>query len=296
MKSPSNDALVWAAPHGRRYQAAGLNMAWAESGGVRVFYMHHPVEHTPGPAVLLLHGLGSCAEDWALQVAALAGRRGVIMLDLPGHGRSGRLPGWPTISGYAACALAPLDALQLERVDVVGLSLGGLVALQIGLDHPERVRSLTLVNSFARMRVPPTGIPRMLVRLILLAAAPMHALGEWVAAGIFPHPDQAQLRRMAAERLAANSRRSYLQAALAVARFDLHERLHELQLPVHVIAGEADNTVSLRAKRELARRIEGARLTIIPGSGHVSPVDAPGAFNQALLDFLNSLDILEGRG
>lgn len=271
-------------------------MSLAEIGEVRVFYMYHAVEHDPGPPVLLLHGLGSCAEDWALQAAALAGRRGVIMLDLPGHGRSDRLPGWPTIGDYASCALAPLDALQLERVDVVGLSLGGLVALQLGLDHPERVRSLTLVNSCARMRVPPAGIPRMLVRLLLLAATPMHTLGEWVAAGIFPHPDQAQLRRMAAERLAANSRRSYLQAALAVARFDLRKRLNEFQLPVHVIAGEVDNTVSLRAKRELARGIQGARLTIIPGSGHVSPVDAPGAFNQALLDFLNALDVLAGRG
>jgi 3-oxoadipate enol-lactonase len=265
-------------------------MAWAESGGRRIFYIYHPAERSPAPPLLLLHGLGSCAEDWALQSAAFAGTRGVIMLDLPGHGRSDSLPGWPTIGDYASCALAPLDALRLPRADAAGLSLGGLVALQLGLDFPERVRSLTLVNSFARMRVPPAGIPRMLVRLLLLAAAPMQKLGEWVAAGVFPRPDQEQLRRLAADRLAANSRRSYLQAALAVARFDLRERLDELRLPVHVIAGEADKTVSLRAKEELARRAAGARLTFIPGSGHVSPVDAPDAFNQALLDFLNELD------
>jgi len=264
---------------------------WADAGGLRIFYLFTANVNGDGhPPVILLHGLGSCAEDWALQAAAFAEERDVIALDLPGHGRSGRLPGWPAIADYAASALAPLDELGLVHADVVGLSLGGMVALQLGLDHPERVRSLTLVNSFARMRVPLNGVARILGRIILLLCGPMSWLGSWVAAGLFPEPDQQPLRRLAAERLASNSRRSYLQAALAVARFDLRRRLGDVVVPVNVIAGEADRTVSLAAKRELAAGITDARLRILPGSGHASPVDSPAAFNQAVQDFLRELD------
>jgi len=265
-------------------------MPWAEAGGARTFYLDQPGPEGGPPPVLLLHGLGSCADDWALQLAALSGERRALAPDLPGHGRSGRLPGWPDVRAYVRCALAVLDAGGAGQADLVGLSLGGLVALQLALDHPDRVRSLTLVNSFARMRVPLSGVARILGRIVLLLAGPMDWLGRWVAAGLFPHPDQAPLRRMAAERLATNSRRSYLQAALAVARFDLRPRLGELGLPLHVIAGAADRTVSLAAKREVAAAVAGARLTVLPGSGHASPVDAPEAFNRALLGFLTEMD------
>jgi pimeloyl-ACP methyl ester carboxylesterase len=266
-------------------------MPWADASGLRIFYQTAPApEGGTSTPVLFLHGLGSCAEDWALQVAALSAERTVITLDLPGHGQSGRLSGWPTIQDYAAASLAPLDVQGVERADVIGLSLGGLVALQLCLDHPERVRSLTLVNAFARMRVPWNGLPRILGRILLLLAGPMDWLGTWVAAGLFPHPDQEPLRRLAAERLASNSRRSYLQAAVAVARFDQRPALGGIRLPVQVIAGEQDRTVSLPAKRELAERIAGAQLTILPGSGHASPIDAPSAFNQVVRNFLREVD------
>jgi 3-oxoadipate enol-lactonase len=266
-------------------------MSWVDAGGVRIFYrITGDQAVTTEPPLLLLHGLGSCSEDWALQVAAFSSERIVITLDLPGHGRSHRLTGWPLIADYAAAALAPIEAEGIEQADVVGLSLGGLVALQLGLDYPGRVRSLTLVNSFARMRIPLAGTPRILGRILLLLGGPMSWLGRWVAGGLFPHPDQEALRQLAAERLAANSRRSYLQAALAVTRFDQRRVLGEIQLPVNVIAGEADRTVSLAAKQELVAKISGARMTTIPGSGHASPVDASGLFNQAVSDFLNALD------
>jgi 3-oxoadipate enol-lactonase len=111
-------------------------------------------------------------------------------------------------------------------------------------------------------------------------------LGEWVAAGLFPRDDQQQLREVAAERIAANLRRNYLQAINATLRFDLRNQVHRIVAPTLVVAGELDRTFSLRPKIALVRAIPGARLEVIEGSGHATPLDAPDEFNRILLEFL----------
>ena len=93
------------------------------------------------PVVLLLHGLGSCADDWAPQIAALAPRYRVLAVDLPGHHRSARPRGAPSVARMAADVEALLDRLAIPRAHVVGLSLGGCVALALTLHAPTRVRS-----------------------------------------------------------------------------------------------------------------------------------------------------------
>jgi len=98
------------------------------------------------------------------------------------------------------------------------------------------------------------------------------------------------MRALAAARLAANPRRAYFQAALAVARFDARAELHAIRCQTLVIAGEQDQTVGFQAKQQLAQGIPGARLLSLPGSGHASPVDAHSAFNKALLEFLDSVE------
>jgi 3-oxoadipate enol-lactonase len=118
----------------------------------------------------------------------------------------------------------------------------------------------------------------------------MNRLGDWVAGGLFPGPEQESLRRMAAARIAGNSWRGYLQAALAVSRFDRRRDLARIKTPTLVVAGEKDTTVPMRPKLELAQRIPGARLEVIPGSGHVTPIDATARFNALILAFLADVD------
>jgi pimeloyl-ACP methyl ester carboxylesterase len=237
----------------------------------------------------LLHGLGSCGEDWLLQVPALAARYRVITIDLPGHGESGAAPKGATIEGLARPVVALLDRLGEARAHIVGLSLGGMVALQLAVDHPSRVRSLVLVNTFARLRQPPGGFFRGLVRLGLLVAAPMSWTGRWVAGGLFPGPGRGPMRELAAQRIAANSRRSYLRTVSAIVRFDVSGRLGEIRAPTLVVAGAQDQTAPLVSKIELATGIEGARIEIVEGSGHATPIDAPEAFNSLLLRFLEGV-------
>ena len=268
-------------------------MGFHRVGDDLLYYEYHNPSDHEGPTVLFLHGLGSCGEDWGLQIPVVSERYGVLTLDMPGHGRSSQPEGWPSIEDMAHRIAALLEAHAESAVHVVGLSLGGAVAMQLALAHPEAVRSLTLVNTFARLHTGSSGLSRRLVRLVFVALGRMDRVGQWVAAGLFPQPDQKLLRQAAAERIASNPRRAYLRAIWAAARFDICDRLNELNIPTLVVAGELDKTVSMAAKRELADCIPGARLVVIPGSGHATPIDAAEEFNRTLLDFLLKLDMRE---
>lgn len=243
------------------------------------------------PVVLLLHGLGSCADDWAPQIAALAPRYRVLAVDLPGHHRSARPRGAPSVARMAADVEALLDRLAIPRAHVVGLSLGGCVALALALHAPARVRSLVLINSFAHLRSRGLrGVVRGVGRAVLAAVAPMSTVAAYVAREAFPHAEQASLRKAAAARLAANPRRHYLGCLGALARFDVRTRLREIRCPTLVIAGTLDATVPMAAKELLAHAIPGARMELVRESGHVTPIDQAEALNALLLAHLSGTD------
>jgi 3-oxoadipate enol-lactonase len=210
--------------------------------------------------VALLHGLGSSAEDWPLQVPALNQAFEVLAIDLPGHGQSPPPPPGARMTDLARLAAECLKQAGRPPIHLVGLSFGAVVALQIAVDAPELVRSLTLTN------------------------------GAWVAAGLFPEPEQTDLRRLAAQRISANSRQTYLRTLLAVALTDLTPRLGEVTAPTLILAGGRDTTVALQAKCRLHQGICRSRLIILPGSGHASPLDAPREFNRLLCAFLCTVE------
>ncbi len=263
-------------------------MPFLDTRGLRLHYdLHNPQGLS---TVVLLHGLGSCGDDWPFQLPALTPRYRVLTPDLPGHGRSTLAPGWPTVGDYARAVVDLLDGVGERAAHFVGLSLGGAVALQCALDAPGRVRSLTIVNSFARLRSGVVGSGRGLLRLTLVLFGPMSWVGRWVAAGLFPRAEQAALRQAAAARLASNPRRAYRAALAAAARFDVRARLRDISCPTLIVAGDGDRTVPLAAKRELAEGIPGARLAVVPDSGHATPLDQPEAFNALLLQFLGEVE------
>jgi pimeloyl-ACP methyl ester carboxylesterase len=270
--------------------------------GVKLY--HDPMPHTavddrtvafevhgppPGEAdaILLLHGLGSCCADWNPQTVTFEKTYTVVAVDLAGHGASSACHGLPTVEAMAMDVVAVLEVLGIRAVHVIGLSLGGCVALALALHAPVRVRSLVLVNTFARLT--PTGpraATRMLCRAGLLLGAPMATVGAYVARELFPEPDQTALRAAAASRLTANGRRAYLAALTALVRFDARQRLGAIRCPTLVVAGERDTTIALAAKQALARGIPGARLEVVPHSGHVTNLDQAAEFNRIVEGFL----------
>jgi len=250
--------------------------------------LHVEERGTPdGAALLLLHGLGSCSEDWAFQLPRFETRYRVILVDLPGHGRSPLSRGRVSVEGLAEAVQGVLAARAAPPVHALGLSLGGCVALALALRAPARVRSLILVNAFARLR--PAGLRgagRLAVRLGLLAAAPMTAVASHVARGLFPRPEQRDLYLAAVARLSRTPRAAYLSGVRALARFDARARLAAVACPTLIVAGAADATVPLALQEALARGVPGARLAVVAGSGHATPHDRPEEFTRLVMDFL----------
>ena len=223
-----------------------------------------------------------------MQTDAFAARYRVHAFDLRGHGGARA-----RVRGFTVESLAQDVADHLERAGeppahVIGISLGGCVALALALAAPERVRSLVLVNAFARLR--PAGMRggmRMARRVALLCTAPMSVVAAHVARGLFPRPDQRDQYLAAVARLAANPRRTYLAAMLALARCDVTARLGEIRAPTLVVVGDRDRTIPHSAGDLLFRTIPGAQLVVIPDSGHATPYDQPKLFNEVVLDFLD---------
>ena len=167
--------------------------------------LHHTL-HGSGPLLVLLHGLGGSADDWELQVPAFSQRYTVLTLDMRGHGRSLPPRARPsfTVQQMADDVAALIESLPHfppthlhttppfphTSTHVLGLSLGGCVALALALRHPQLVRSLVLVNTFARYQAAGVGgAGRFLRRLWLFAFAPMPVLAAFIARGLFPRPE-----------------------------------------------------------------------------------------------------------
>lgn len=250
-----------------------------------------------GTPVVFLHGLGSSADDWLLQVPAFGERFRVITTDLRGHGRSpyrGALVIEQMADDVAALLTEIGAGAAAGGAHVVGLSMGGCVALAVGLRHPPLARSVTLVNTFAKYRSPGVGgLGRALRRLWLLQFRPIRAVAEFVAHGLFPKPEQAPLVAAAVASLSQNSRETYWAAIRALMRFDARAALAGLQKPVLVVMGDRDQTVPRAAGEYLARHIPGARALVLADSGHASPIDQAEAFNAAVLAFLQDVEALK---
>lgn len=241
-----------------------------------------------GAPMLFLHGLGSSADDWVLQTPAFSPYFQTITVDLRSHGQSafrGRLT-IPQMAEDVAQVLAALGG----PAHVVGLSMGGCVALALGILHPEQVRSLTLVNTFAHYQpAGGAGLARLLRRLWLLAFGSREAMAAFIAQGLFPKPEQAPLRAAAVASLSRNPREVYFQAMLAIRRFDARRGLGTLQRPALVVIGDRDTTVARAAGEALAAGLPAARRLLIADSGHATPLDQPAVFNAAVLDFLRPI-------
>jgi 3-oxoadipate enol-lactonase len=261
-----------------------------DTNGIVTFY--EDTGH--GPPVVLIHGHGSDRRLWDLQATALveAGYR-VIRHDVRGHGRSSVPPSGYTWENYALDLRDLLDGLALPRAHVVGLSMGGGIALQFALDFPERVSSLVLVDStlpgFDYSPEYGSAIEELVAAV--RAEGPRAAFERlWLTHLLFDglrrFPERFELvRTMALEYAAAD----YLdETPFAPPERQAVDRLAELRAPTLVLVGELDIPDFQIIAEVLVGNIAGARLQVIADSGHVPPLEQPQAFNEALLGFLTS--------
>jgi 3-oxoadipate enol-lactonase len=242
-----------------------------------------------GEALLLLHGLGSRGADWQMQIDALAPEFRVLTLDFAGHGASEPLAGPITLADLAADVRAFLDHLYIPQAHIAGLSLGGMVAFQLAVDTPDRLRSLIVINA-----APGPGNQRrwftlqIALRKGLIHLFSMQALAKRIAPKLFPRADQQALRDQFLDSIALVDRQSYLYIMQAIAQFDVGEGITDCAIPTLILAADRDYT-PVAFKREFVRRMKSAQLTIVPNSRHATPLDSPAFCNREIREFLHRL-------
>jgi 3-oxoadipate enol-lactonase len=251
--------------------------------------IHFEDFHPQGyPPVLFLHGLGATAESWSLQVPSFssAGFR-LLVPDIRAFGRSTYPGGSMFVAELARDMVSLLQFACVDRAHVVGISMGGAIALQLALDYPHLVHKLVLVNTFSHLRPQKASVwAYFALRFVLIHTTGMAFQAKAVAKRVFPRPDQAELRRLLCNQILQADPAGYRAAMRALARFDVRERLAQLSLPVLVITGERDTTVPPASQRDLANRIPNARQIVISQAGHAASVDCPEEFNRSVIHFL----------
>ncbi len=236
-----------------------------------------------GHPLVLIHGLASSMGLWAgLDESQLEGRE-IISYDLRGHGASERAPGAHTLAKHVADLKGLLAALSIQRATFAGLSLGGMIAMELAASNPDMVAGLALLDTTAMF---PQATRDLLFELASSASFNgMPAITDkFMQLSFSPHfmATNPKITTTIRKGMLASDAASIAAAARMVAKIDLRQRLSAIQCPTLVIVGEQDQLTPPTLAEALAVAIKGAQLHVIPESGHASPVEQPQAVTSLL--------------
>jgi pimeloyl-ACP methyl ester carboxylesterase len=260
-------------------------MPHATHAGARIYWE----EHGSGDPLLLIMGLGATLEWWERLMPVVSARYRAIVFDNRGVGRSDVPAGPYTIPEMAADAAAVLDAAGVASAHVFGASMGGMIAQELALNHPARVRSLILgcTACGGKQAVPAS---REVAAALGARATMTREEAMWVMAPyIF---DSATPRERVAEDIATRLRATvtndgYFAQLQAIRSWNgTYDRLGRITMPALVIHGETDQLVPPENGRLIAKAIPGATLVMLPHASHIFFTDRFDASCEAILAFL----------
>ncbi len=239
-----------------------------------------------GPPLVFVHGAASDSRLWGPQLAGLADEFTVIAWDEPGAGRSSDVPPDFTLADYAGCLAGLIDALGVGPAHVAGLSWGGTVALELYRRHPGLVRTLVLADTYAGWK---GSLPEAEVRARVEGLREMLAVGKESfdpnLPGLFAGEPPAEFVSLL-EAVAADVRPESMRTALLVmADTDQRDLLPRIAVPTLLVWGELDGRSPVSVARQFEDAVPGAKLVVIPRCGHVSNLEQPELFNDAVRDF-----------
>ncbi|MGQ9477622.1 MAG: alpha/beta fold hydrolase [Candidatus Bipolaricaulia bacterium] len=229
--------------------------------------------------VLLVHGSGGDHTIWSYQVKGLREAFSVAALDLNGHGRSTLREG-DGLATYTEDVLSVLERLSSQAF-LVGHSLGGAIALNVALHHPDRIGGLGLIGTGARLRVLP--------ELLELVQRDFEAAVELILSWAFMGKPEPALLAKARGQMRQNGQKLLLRDLLTCNSFDVMDKLGQLDLPTLIICGREDRLTPLKYSEYLRDHIPNASLRVIDGAGHMVLLERPEQLNQALQEFLAPL-------
>jgi 3-oxoadipate enol-lactonase len=227
---------------------------------------------------------------WNPQMDALNPYFQVLRYDIRGHGSSDAPSGAYTLELLAEDVIKLLDALDIDRVHFVGLSLGGMIGQRLAVNDSDRLKSLTLCDTAAM--VPAEAQPLWQERMDKARKEGMKALSDQTMERWFTPSFLDQNFKILAlirEQLLATPVSGYIGCAEAIRRLNYLDRLSKIKMPTLIMVGEDDPGTPVSASEAMQKRISSSRLVILPSARHLSNVEQAEAFNAALLKFLRSL-------
>ena len=239
-----------------------------------------------GEPLLLIHGLGSSSRDWEYQVPVFAEHYQVITCDVRGHGQSDKPPGPYSVPIFSDDIVPLMQALDIAPAHVMGISMGGMIAYQLAVDHPEMVKSLIVVNCNPELPVR-TFKDHLTIwqREMIVRLVGMRKMGQVLSERLFIKPEQEELRQVFVQRWAENDPKAYLASMRAIVGWSVVKKLSALTMPVFVIAADQDYSF-VDDKTAYIPLMPHSQLLVIEDSRHATPVEHPEVFNQAVLSFL----------
>jgi len=244
------------------------------------------VEGRPGaPTVVLAGSLGSTLAMWDPQVAALGEHLRVVRYDGRGHGGSPVPAGPYTVDDLVDDLVGLLDTVGVERTHLVGLSLGGMVAMRMAAREPARVDRLALLCTAAVLTPATAWAERAaLVRAQGTGAVAEVVAGRWLTEACrLAHPEQF---RYLVDMIAATPAEGYASCCTAIERMDLRADLPQIVAPTLVVSADEDPSMPRAYQQDIVDAVPGARLEIVRGAAHLASFEQPDIVNALLLDHL----------
>jgi pimeloyl-ACP methyl ester carboxylesterase len=240
-----------------------------------------------GDTLVLLHGVGSSSATWDRLVPLLDSELDLVMPDYRGHGRSesGELP--YRVEDFTGDIVRLADELELGRFHLLGFSIGAVFAQAAATAHPERIATLTLLNSIADRT--PAEAERALERHARIARSDpadiaRESVARWFTAPFAEaHPEVVALEVAI---VSANRREPYASAYRVLATTDLIDQAGSISAPTLLITGEEDQGSTPRMSQAIADRIPGSRLLVIEGRKHYLHLEVPELLAGPITDFL----------
>jgi pimeloyl-ACP methyl ester carboxylesterase len=246
--------------------------------------------HGDGEPILFIHGLGSSSRDWELQVPIFSESHLVVLYDVRGHGKSDKPAGPYSMMLFAQDTIALIKALDIAPVHVVGISMGGMIGLQLGVSAPELVKSLVVVNSGPEMVVRTMkDWFQVMQRQLLMRVFGLRKTAEVLSERMFPKEEHEDIRKMFVARWIENDPRAYREAFQAIVGWTVVDQLQTIQCPVLVVAADEDYT-PVESKAAYVKLLPQGELVVIEDSRHATPVEKPEEFNRVIMRFLMNQD------
>lgn len=255
----------------------------------------HFVREGAGPPVVLVHGFGGWVADWRYLIPALAAEHEVFALDLPGWGLSDKPADFDySLASQARFVLAFLDRFGLEQVDLVGHSMGGGIAIQLAVTHPERVKRLVLIDSVGYrslllhtwgQRLARLPFAETLVQTFLPDVGRVRLVLEWLYGNrdkLSREAVEAHFRPLQTPGMAA----ALVQMAKTLQLDSVKDLIPRVRQPTLILWGERDRLMPVALARRLHHEIERSRLVILPEAGHVPQEEVAEQVNPLIVAFL----------